>query len=132
MRRFLQTIAIVLIWTITSSSAREYVVYNIGIEIPMSDEVIPKKNFYINMGSNQGLREGVVVDVFRVVSRIDPYKTKKRFNYKVKIGELEILHSEDDSAIASMSSLKNTDKDALYFEVDGIMIGDHVAVKIDQ
>lgn len=110
--------------------SRDYVIYNIGLEIPMDDETKPLKNFYINMGSSQGLIEGTILDVYRIVSRVDPYKTKQRYTHKVKIGELKILHTEDETAIGSLNQLKDA-KDGLYFEVNGIMIGDHVAVKID-
>lgn len=82
------------------------------------------------MGSNQGLAPGIVVDIFRIVSRIDPYETKTRYNHKVKIGELKILHAEEESAIGALQVL-NAGKDAMYFEVDGIMIGDRVGVKIE-
>ena len=115
----------------TSAISRNYVVYNIGREIPMSDDHKPKKNFYINIGSNQGVEDGTVVDVYRIISRIDPYKTKKRFNHKVKVAELQVIHTEQDSAIGALKTM-DVGKDALYLEVDGIMIGDHIAVKIDQ
>lgn len=123
-------IALLALFAAKNVHSREYVIYNIGLEVPMADNDSPKKNYYINMGSNQGLTTGNLVDVYRIVSRIDPYETKTRYNHKVKIGELKILHSEEESAIGMLNDLK-AGKDAMYFEVDGIMIGDHVGVKID-
>lgn len=131
MNCFLQKLVLALLLIISfKADARNHVIFNIAQEVSLSDSARPLKNFYVNMGQNQGVQEGVILDVFRVISRIDPYKTKKYYNFKVKIGELKIIHSEDDSAIAILHSLKAS-KDALYFEVDGVMIGDHVAVKID-
>ena len=131
MDHLLQKFALVFFFILSFGAfSKNHVIFNIAQEVPLDDATRPIKNFYINMGQNQGVQEGVILDVFRVVSRIDPYEAKKHYNFKVKIGELKILHSEDDSAIGGPHSF-TTSKDALYFEVDGIMIGDHVAVKID-
>jgi len=116
---------------VTQVHPREYIIYSVAQDIPMGtpDEII-NKNYYVNMGTKQGLDQGTVLDVFRVVSRVDPYKTKKRYNYRVKIGELKVLHTEDDSSIAELSQI-NPESDKIYFEVPSFMIGDHVEVKVD-
>ena len=107
-------------------------IFNIAHEIPLEDGIVPVKNFYINMGRNQGIEEGVILNVYRVISRVDPYKTKKHHNFKVKVGEIKVLHSEDESAIAIHHLIAH---DSLprqfYFEVDGMMMGDHVSVKVE-
>ena len=110
---------------------REYIIYSVAQDIPMGyeNEVI-NKNYYVNMGSKQGIDQGTVLDVYRVISRLDPYETKKRYNYRVKIGELKVLHSEDDSAITELSQIKPK-AESIYFEVPSFMIGDHVEVKVD-
>ncbi|MCY4643686.1 MAG: hypothetical protein OXB88_03620 [Bacteriovoracales bacterium] len=104
------------------------IVFSISQDISLKDNVKPLKNFYISMGKNQGVREGVILDVFRAISQINPYEMRKRYNFKVKIGELKIVYSEDHSAIAILHSLEIGKKN-LSFEVEGIMIGDSVAVK---
>ena len=91
-------------------------------------EVI-KKNYYVNIGQQQGVEQGTHLDVFRVVSRLDPYGDKKRYNFKVKIGELEVLHTEESSAIGILKSLHKDEKSP-YFEINNFMIGDKVSVKV--
>lgn len=120
--------AILLIQT---TYARDYIIYSISQNISMGfeNEVI-KKNFYLNMGNNQGLRNGTIVDVFRSISRIDPYASKKRYNYSVKIGELKVLHSEEQSSIASLNKL-NINKGDPLFDIENLMIGDKVKVKVE-
>ncbi len=96
----------------------------------MSDEeTSPSKNFYINMGSQQGIREGSLLDVYRIISRLDPYEDKKRYNYRVKIGEVKILHTEENSSIAATNKMFLT-KDNPLFEIKNLMIGDHVDIKL--
>jgi hypothetical protein len=111
-------------------NAKEYMIYSIVHELDMGHEdSSPKKNFYVNMGDQQGVREGTIIDVYRNISRADPYETKKRYDYKVKIGEIKITHSEEQSAIGIMSMIRNGAQDPL-FEIDGIMIGDKVAIHV--
>lgn len=120
-----------LVFTFTASMgfARDYIIYSIAQDIPMGEENEKiEKNYYINMGEKQGLERGTVLDVFRVISRLDPYETKKRYNYRVKVGELEVLHTEDDSAITHLKKLESKESD-IYYEIPGFMIGDHVGVK---
>lgn len=117
----------------TVGFARDYIIYSIAQDIPMGDENEKiNKNYYLNMGQNQGLKKGTIVDVFRVISRLDPYETKKRYNYKVKIGELKVLHTEQESSIAHLERF-NEEKgnDLIYYDIPGFMIGDHINVKTD-
>ena len=106
-----------------------HIVFNIAQEVDLSDESRAVKSFYVNMGRSQGVREGVILNVFRVISRVNPYKTKKYYNFKIKIGELKVLHAESDSSMAILH-LQTKNRNPLHVEVDGIMIGDQIAVKV--
>ncbi len=131
-RRYLQILPFILFFfTASMVFGREYIIYSIAQDVPMGieNEQI-NKNFYVNMGEKQGLSEGSVLDVYRVISRLDTYETKKRYNHRVKIGELEVLHTEENSAITGIK-LFGPRNSKTYFEVPGLMIGDHVGVKVD-
>jgi hypothetical protein len=110
--------------------ARSYVIFSMTQDLTMGveNEVI-RKNYYINMGTGQGVKKDSVVDVFRIISVQNPYDNKKRVNYKVKIGELKVLHSSEDAAIATVQEFKA--EDAPIFEIQKFMIGDHVAINVD-
>ncbi|MGB0454201.1 MAG: hypothetical protein ACPGJV_10865 [Bacteriovoracaceae bacterium] len=111
--------------------AEGYIIYSIGHEISMGfkDNETMKKNFYINMGKSQGLEAGSEIDVYRTITRQDPYETKKRFNHKVKIGKLKVVHTENNSSIAIVA--KNSKSSDILFEVRTLMIGDSIAVSVD-
>lgn len=110
--------------------ARSYVIFNMAQDLPMGleNEVI-RKNYYINMGAGQGVKKDSILDVFRIVSVQNPYDNKKRVNYKVKVGELKVLHSSDDAAIAMVN--KYDTGDIPIFELNQFMIGDHVSINVD-
>lgn len=111
-------------------SARSYVIFSMAQDLSMGfeNEVI-RKNYYVNLGKNQGIKKDSVLDVFRIVSIQNPYDNKKRVNYKVKIGELKVLHSSEDAAIATVKEYEK--EDVPIFELNQFMIGDHVAINVD-
>ena len=121
---------ITLAFTCSMAIAKDFVIYSISQDIPMGnkDEVI-RKNFYVDMGKNQGVKKGSVLDVYRVVSVLDPYESKKRYNHRIKIGEVKVLHAEDGSAIGVLNKLEESDETPV-FEVGKMMIGDIVSVKV--
>ena len=123
-------IMIALTFTASMAIAKDYVIYSISQDIPMGykDELI-KKNFFVDMGKNQGVKKGSILDVYRVVSVLDPYESKKRYNHRVKIGEMKVLHVEDSSAIGRLNKLEDGEETPV-FEIGKMMIGDIVTVKV--
>lgn len=122
---------LLLTLTLTQSIyARSYVIFSMAQDLPMGteDEVI-RKNYYINMGSGQGIKKDSVLDVFRIISVQNPYDNKKRVNYKVKIGELKVVHASEEASIATVKQYQQ--EDAPIFELSKFMIGDHVAINVD-
>jgi hypothetical protein len=114
----------------SESLARSYMIYSVAMDLPMgTDNEVLKKNFYVNVGSKQGVKKGTLLDVFRVISVLDPYDNRKRVNYRVKIGELKVIHSNDEAAISVFH--KREEKDLPVLELDQFIVGDHVAVNVD-
>lgn len=110
--------------------ARSYVIFSLAQDLSMGaeNEVI-RKNFYVNMGKGQGVKKDAILDVFRIISVQNPYDNKKRVNYKVKIGELKVIHASDEAAIATVNEYEK--EDVPVFELPQFMIGDHVAINVD-
>lgn len=107
-----------------------YIIFSIAHDIPMENSVDElKKNYFINMGSSQGVDKGTVLKVFRTISRQDPYENKKRYEYSVPIGQLEVIHSEGKASIAVPKGLVDENGSPL-FEVRNFMVGDQVAVDV--
>lgn len=110
--------------------AKSFVIFSMAQDLPMGVEnEVVRKNYYINMGTGQGIRKDSIVDVFRIISVQNPYDAKSRVNYKVKIGELKVIHSTDNAAIAMVNEYEK--ENTPIFEIPQFMIGDHVAVSVD-
>ena len=113
-----------------TAMARSYVIFSLAQDLPMGVEgEVVRKNYYINVGSGQGVKKDSILDVFRVISVQNPYDNKKRVNYKVKIGELKVVHSSDEAAIAMVNKYEKDD--APIFEIQQFMVGDHVSINVD-
>jgi hypothetical protein len=121
---------ITLTLTTSMAIAKDYVIYSISQDFPMGfEKEILHKNFYIDMGKNQGVVKGSLLDVYRVVSVLDPYESKKRFNHKIKIGEVKIIHSEEGSSIGALNKIEK-EEDTPVFEISKLMIGDIVSAHV--
>ena len=111
--------------------AENFQIYSISQEFPMGvkNEKIGK-NFYVNIGKKQGVKSGDGLDVFRNISKLDPYGTKKRYNHSVKIGELKVIHVEENSSICVLGPIESGDNTPI-FDIRNLMIGDKVLVKVN-
>ena len=111
-------------------SARSFVIFSMAQDLPMGlENEVVRKNYYVNIGASQGVKKDSVLDVFRIVSVQNPYDNKKRVNYKVKIGELKVLNTTEDAAIAMVSTYEK--EDTPIFELNQFMVGDHVSINVD-
>lgn len=121
---------ILLVLTLFSlpTFARDYVIFNMAQDLPMGyeDEII-RKNYYVNLGKGQGVNKDSVLEVHRIISIQNPYDNKRRVNYKVKIGELKVVHSSDEASIAKVHHY--IDEETI-FEIPMFMIGDHVSISV--
>lgn len=120
-----------LLFFTQATYAKSYVIFSLAQDLSMGveNEVI-RKNYYINMGSGQGVKKDSIVDVFRIISVQNPYDNKARVNYKIKIGELKVLHAMDEAAIATLNEYEKEDNTPI-FELPQFMVGDHVSINVD-
>jgi hypothetical protein len=124
-------IAFALFFPVTEVVSAEFIIYSIVQDIPMGHEnEVVKKNYYVNIGQNQGVRNGTSLNVVRLISRQDPYESKRRFNYNVNIGKLKVIHAEEKGSVTVLEKFDNGPDSPLY-EIDNFMIGDKVEVSID-
>lgn len=123
-------IFLLLLTTSFFAQARDHLIYSIEQEIPMGyDNEELKKNYFVNIGENQGVEKGTKLDVYRIISKLNPYDNQKRINHKVKVGELKVLFSTDEASIGIMSKYMD-DKDSPLFELEDFMIGDLVGISV--
>ena len=91
-----------------------------------------RKNFFVNIGKIQGVKAGTILDVHRKVSKLNPLKTWKRHRFNVKVGQLEVIHSEEHSSICKRRGTKDIKKTGHNLEMESFLLGDIVSVNIEK
>lgn len=115
----------------SSVYAKDYVIYSIAHQLPMVNKQEMKlKDFYVNVGKAQGVQQGTMLDVFRIHTEQNPFDSNKRYSYKIKIGEMKVIHSDSDAAIGRVQKLEVGEDEAPIFEFEKFMVGDQVTVHV--
>lgn len=93
------------------SLAADFVVYSVfkPLDLGNSNET-PQKDFYVNMGSSQGVRVGASLDVLRRISTYDLLNEKLYQDVTFPIGRLKVIHVENNAAICRLEKILTSDQ----------------------
>ena len=103
----------------------EAVVIEVKKNIQLSKNEKVFKNFFINGGENMGLKKGSIVDVLRRVPFHDPLKNISVGDIRVKVAELEVIHSDGLLSVARQIHLENPE-DRPVLDYEAVMVGDRL------
>jgi hypothetical protein len=103
----------------------EAVVIEVRKNISLSKNDKVYKNFFINGGENLGLKKGHTVEVLRRVPFHDPLKNISVGDIRVKVGELEIIHSEKNLSVAKLISQESSENRPVL-DYEAVMVGDRL------
>ena len=127
---FVKKVLVLLIIVIASlkAKAEEMSVVDARRNIPLADNDPVFHDFYINAGSNNGLKNNLVVNVFRKFSIKDSSGVQNFGDAIVPVGQLKIIFVANKISIARL--YKKTDQQYNpMLEQSGVMIGDHIEIK---
>ncbi|AYF43191.1 MULTISPECIES: hypothetical protein [Halobacteriovorax] len=111
--------------------ANDYMIYSVEHELPMTNDVSEiQKNYYVNIGEKQGIKNGTLLDVYRIIILNDPYDKERRYRHKMKVGQLEVIHHDGDTSIAITKNFNSEEKRPIL-EISSFMVGDQVSVNLN-
>ena len=115
-----------LIPIIEEGNAADFTIYSVyrGIYLGNSDEQ-PEKDFYINMGSAQGVREGTILEVLRRIPTYDELSQQLYRDVTFAIARVKVIHVESKVAVARLDKMLPIDKTP-SISPRAIMVGDIV------
>lgn len=128
------TLFLAFAFLLISQQARpaDFVVYSIYRELDMGNPgEVPQKDYYLNMGTANGLHEGSRVDVIRKVSTYDSLTEKLYRDVQFKVATLKIVHAESGLAIARLEKMMASDK-VPAMAIKGVMLGDTVRISSER
>lgn len=112
--------------------AADFVVYSVYKPIDLGNPgEIPQKDFYVNMGSENGLKNGTSLDVIRKVSTYDLLSEKLYKDVRFPIAKLKVIHVEPNAAIARIDKILPADKTPAV-GTRAVMVGDAVQIGSSQ
>jgi hypothetical protein len=82
---------------------------------------------YVNIGTNQGVKTGTILDASRVITTVDELNQKTGRNIAFKIAKLKVIHAETDLAVARVMQMLPPDSTPLG-SYTNVMVGDEVDV----
>ncbi len=109
----------------------EFFVTSVIREVPLKNGDLAIKDFYINAGSNNGLKAGLYLDAVRRISAFDNINSKVLTDTQFKIARMQIIHTDKNVSIARLVKFYEKDKVPLG-NYDAVMIGDLVEVSEKQ
>jgi hypothetical protein len=123
---------------VPSAKAAEAVVYSVYQGVDLGEAPVPSdapetkpapkapiKDFFINVGSSQGIKPGTVLEVSRKMPTYDLLGEKLYKEIVFPIGTIKVIHVEQGVAIARLDAMLPSDKTPA-FSPRAIMVGDLV------
>ncbi len=107
--------------------ASDFFITSVIRELPMKTGEVLYKDYYINAGTNNGLKKGLVIEAVRKISAFDNINSKLVGDTSVKIAKLKLIHVDKGVSVARL--LKYYDKETTPITgYDSVMIGDLIEV----
>lgn len=126
---FALTASIGIIIAPSESNATEYVVYSIyqGLNMGNPGE-ISQKDYYINMGIQQGIHKGSILLVMRQVPSYDIMNKQLYRDVVFPIALLKVIHVEPGASIARLDHLLPVENTPAITP-RAVMVGDTVQIR---
>lgn len=107
--------------------ASDFFVTSVVRDFPMKAGDAVFKDYYVNAGTNNGLRKGLVIEAVRKLSAFDNINSKLVGDTSVKIARLRIIHADKSVAVARLEKFYEKETTPLT-GYDAVMIGDLIQV----
>jgi hypothetical protein len=95
--------------------------------IPLSDEAPVYKDFYLNAGSESGLKKNMVLTIMRKTIIRDASGAQSFGEMEVPVGQLKVIAIQNKIAIAREYKLISRDEEPMLEQI-GMMIGDVITM----
>ena len=105
-------------------NAEEFVVYSVYKALDLGNPgEVPQKDFYVNMGSSNGLHDGASLEVLRRSASYDLVSQKLYKDVTFPIARLKVIHVEGNAAIARLDKMLPPEKTPAVTP-RAVMVGD--------
>lgn len=119
---------ITLIIAAPLAQAKDAVVYGVYTALKMGDEKeVAQKDYYISIGSRQGVSRGAKVKVYRKISTHDLIAKKLQTDIEFPIAEIKIIHVDEEASVGRLVRMLPPDETPAG-SPGAILVGDRIAL----
>ncbi|MEW6055394.1 MAG: hypothetical protein AB1540_02170 [Bdellovibrionota bacterium] len=116
-----------LLLAVNRATGSDFIVTSVIRDFPMKSGESLQKDFYINAGTNNGLRKGAFVDAIRRLPAFDNINSKLAGDTGIRIARLKIIHIDKNYSVARLVKFYEKETTPLV-GYDSVMIGDFIVV----
>jgi hypothetical protein len=104
----------------------DYAIYQVYRQVDLgTSSVPPPQQIFVNMGAEQGVKKGTILDVYRKLSSFDLLTQKHVGDHMLPIGRIKVIHTDDTTAIARIDKFVSADQEIILLP-QAVMVGDVV------
>ncbi|OQW50353.1 MAG: hypothetical protein A4S09_00735 [Proteobacteria bacterium SG_bin7] len=107
------------------AGANDIMIFDVHKNIPLNNDEIVYKDYYINGGATDGIKKGMVLTVQRKSPIHDNLKNKSQGFLLNPMGRVQVIHVEQEFSIARLFSVQERDNTPIT-DLDSVMVGDLV------
>ena len=113
-------------FAVKTAQAEDFTVYQVfrAVDLGETDRQ-PPKEIFINMGSNEGVKKGTVLDVYRKISSFNNLTQRLEGDHMIPVGRIKVIHTDEKTAIARTDKFVSFEQEPALLP-QAIMIGDVV------
>ncbi|MBS1963006.1 MAG: hypothetical protein JST04_12375 [Bdellovibrionales bacterium] len=123
-------LASVVTWVLTPTALSDEtaIIYSVfkGIDLGNPNDAV-QKDYFVNLGTNQGVRVGTVLEVARKSPSYDLTTEKLYKDLIFPFAQIKIIHAEKDASIARLEKLYSPDKTPVLVP-RAVIVGDLVKI----
>ena len=101
-------------------------IYNVYRPIDLGDGTPSFKDFYVNIGTAEGIKVGSTLEVLRKTATYDLTSQKLYKDVYLPVAKIKVIHVESNAAIARLDRVAPSTTPSI--ENRAVMIGDYVRV----
>lgn len=105
--------------------AQDIQIVDVRRNIPLADDAPIYKDFYLNAGSEAGLKKNQVVTVFRKLTIRDSSGLVSYGELTIPVGQLKIVAAQNKVSVAREHKLISRDEEPMLEQI-GLMSGDQI------
>lgn len=105
-----------------SGPARSMVI-QVKKSLPLTRSERPRKDYYLNVGAQQGVKSGWIYPVYRRAAIHDPFFNVSKGDLLVHVADLQVYHVEDQVSVAKVHGFTDPSSRPVLDEM-AVMVGD--------